>query len=218
MKNLNKQAVQWKRWLFLTVGLGIMAVGVALSIRGNLGTSPISSVPYVTSLFSPLSVGTATICMHCLMILAQILILRRQYDPMQLLQLPVALVFGWLTDAALWATGAVQCGAYWQQWLVCLLGILLVAVGVSFEVTAGVAPLAGEGTVLALCQVLPVKFGTMKVTFDVCLVLTACLLSLIFLGQLQGVREGTVAAALCVGTIARQLNKPLGRLGKTLFA
>ena len=90
--------------------------------------------------------------------------------------------------------------------------------GVSFEVTAGVAPLAGEGTVLALCQVLPVKFGTMKVTFDVSLVLTACLLSLIFLGQLQGVREGTVAAALCVGTIARQLNKPMGRLGKTLFA
>ena len=99
-----------------------------------------------------------------------------------------------------------------------MLGILLVGIGVSFEVTAGVVTLAGEETVLALCQVLPVKFGTMKVTFDVCLVLTACLLSLIFLGELQGVREGTVAAALCVGMVARKMNKPLGRLGEKIFA
>ena len=207
-----------RRWLFLAAGLTIMSLGVALSIRANLGTSPISSVPYVSSLFSPLSVGTASIVMHCVMILIQILLLRRRYDPVQLLQLPVAVVFGWLTDAAMWATSAVTCEAYWQQWLVCVLGILLVGVGVSFEVTAGVVTLAGEGTVLALCQVLPVKFGTMKVTFVVCLVLTACILSLVFLGELQGVREGTVAAALCVGQVARRLNVPLGRLGEKLFA
>ena len=217
MNRTEHRAALLKRWLFLVIGLTIMSFGVALSIRANLGTSPISSVPYVSSLFSPLSVGNASIVMHCVMILAQILILRRQYEPIQLLQLPVAVVFGWLTDGAMWATGAVACGAYWQQWLVCILGILLVGIGVSFEVTAGVVTLAGEGTVLALCRVLPVKFGTMKVTFDVCLVLTACLLSLVFLGQLQGVQEGTVAAALCVGMVARQLNKPLGRLGEKMF-
>ena len=184
-----------RRWLFLAAGLTIMSLGVALSIRADLGTSPISSVPYVASLFSPLSVGTASIVMHCVMILIQILLLRRRYDPVQLLQLPVAVIFGWLTDAAMWVTGAIACGAYWQQWLVCVLGILLVGIGVSFEVTAGVVTLAGEGTVLALCQV-----------------------SLIFLGELQGVREGTVAAALCVGMVARKLNKPLGRLGEKIFA
>lgn len=218
MSTCEKRTGLVRRWLFLTVGLVIMSLGVALSIRADLGTSPISSVPYVASLFSPLSVGTASIIMHCVMILIQILLLRRRYDPVQLLQLPVAVIFGWLTDAAMWVTGAIACGAYWQQWLVCVLGILLVGIGVSFEVTAGVVTLAGEGTVLALCQVLPVKFGTMKVTFDVCLVLTACLLSLIFLGELQGVREGTVAAALCVGMVARKLNKPLGRLGEKIFA
>ena len=218
MKTCEKRTGLVRRWVFLAAGLTIMALGVALSIRANLGTSPISSVPYVSSLFSPLSVGNASIVMHCLMILAQILILRKQYEPVQLLQLPVAVVFGWLTDAAMLITGAVTCSAYWQQWAVCVLGILLVGIGVSFEVTAGVVTLAGEGTVLALCRVLPVKFGTMKVTFDVCLVLTACLLSLVFLGELQGVREGTVAAALCVGMVARQLNKPLGRLSEKLFA
>ena len=96
---------------------------------------------------------------------------------------------------------------YWQQLIVCLAGIFLVAVGVSLEVKAGVVVLAGEGVVLAICQVLPVKFGYMKVGFDVTLVLTACILSLVFTQSLQGVREGTVAAALLVGLIAKRLGK-----------
>ena len=75
-----------------------MAFGVAFSIKASLGTSPISSVPYVVSLFAPLTVGTATIVMHCVFILLQILILRRQYHPIQLMQLPVAVLFGYLTD------------------------------------------------------------------------------------------------------------------------
>ena len=86
------------------------------------------------------------------------------------------------------------------------------AVGVSFEVKAGVIVLAGEGVVLAICKVFPkVKFGYMKVGFDVTLVIIACILSLSFTGQLQGVREGTVAAALLVGMLAKQLGKLLSK-------
>lgn len=201
-----------KRYLLLLVGLSIMAFGVAFSIKASLGTSPISSVPYVVSLFTPLTVGTATIVMHCVFILLQILILRRNYHPIQLMQLPVAFFFGYLTDFGVWAVQSVRCSTYWQQWIVCLIGILLVAVGVSLEVKAGVVVLAGEGVVLAICKVLPkIKFGYMKVGFDVTLVVTACVLSLGFTGRLQGVREGTVAAALLVGLIAKQLGKLLMR-------
>lgn len=201
-----------KRYLLLLVGLSIMAFGVAFSIKASLGTSPISSVPYVVSLFTPLTVGTATIVMHCVFILLQILILRRNYHPIQLMQLPVALFFGYLTDFGVWAVQGVRCSTYWQQWIVCLIGILLVAVGVSLEVKAGVVVLAGEGVVLAICKVLPkIKFGYMKVGFDVTLVVIACVLSLGFTGRLQGVREGTVAAALLVGLIAKQLGKLLMR-------
>lgn len=135
-----------RRYLLLCAGLAIMAFGVAFSIKASLGTSPISSVPYVVSLFAPLTVGTATIVMHCVFILLQILILRRQYHPIQLMQLPVAVFFGY-----------------------------------------------------------------MKVGFDVTLVVTACILSLVFTGHLQGVREGTVAAALMVGLIAKQFGKVLSK-------
>ena len=213
MITLNKLPIYiLKRYLLLLVGLAIMAFGVAFSIKASLGTSPISSVPYVVSLFTPLTVGTATITMHCVFILLQILILRKDYHPIQLMQLPVAFFFGYLTDFGVWAVQGITCNTYWQQWIVCIIGILLVAVGVSFEVKAGVVVLAGEGVVLAICRVLPkVKFGYMKVGFDVTLVVIACILSIMFTGRLQGVREGTVAAALLVGLIAKQLGKLLAR-------
>lgn len=202
----------FKRYLLLLVGLAIMAFGVAFSIKGNLGTSPISSVPYVISLFTPLTVGNATIFMHCVFIILQILILRKDYQLIQLMQLPVALFFGYLTDFGVWAVQGISCNTYWQQWIVCVIGIVLVAVGVSFEVKAGVVVLAGEGVVLAVCKVLPkMKFGYMKVGFDVSLVVIACVLSFTYIGSLQGVREGTVAAALFVGLIAKQMDKWMAR-------
>ncbi len=206
-----------KRYLFLCVGLCIMAFGVAFSIEANLGTSPISSLPYVTSLLTPLSVGNTTILMHCVFILIQIMILRKRYEPVQLMQLPVAFLFGYLTDFAVWALDKVTYKTYWQQWLLCVIGILLVAIGVSFEVTANVVTLAGEGVVLAICKVCPIKFGYMKVGFDVTLVVISCILSLVFLGGLHGVREGTIAAAIFVGLIAKEINRPLKKFEKAFL-
>lgn len=104
MRTLNRISVYiLKRYLLLFLGLSIMAFGVAFSIKAELGTSPISSVPYVVSLFAPLTVGTATILMHCVFILLQILILRRQYHPIQLMQLPGG-IFLWISDR-FWRVG-----------------------------------------------------------------------------------------------------------------
>lgn len=209
MQSLPKHPL--RRCLLLVAGLFIMAFGVAFSIKAGLGTSPISSLPYVLSLFTPLTVGTATIAMHVTLILLQILLLRRRYDPVQLLQLPVALVFGFVTDFSVWVLQGVTASNYAMQWVLCLAGILLVGVGVSFEVTASLVTLAGEGMVLAVCKVFPVSFGNVKIGFDVTLVVIASVLSFLFLGGLYGVREGTVAAAFCVGLIARQVNRPMRR-------
>ena len=206
-----------KRYVFLVIGLGIMAFGVAFSIKGDLGTSPISSLPYVTGQISGLTVGQTTIIMHCVFIVIQILLLRRQFKPVQLLQLPVAIIFGYLTDLAVWAVGAFSYSSYWQQWIYCILGILLVGVGVSFEVVAGAVTLAGEGVVLAVCQVTGQPFGRMKVSFDVTLVVLSVILSFIFLHGLYGVREGTVAAALCVGMVSKTLNPRLKKVAGKLL-
>lgn len=191
----------------LVIGLWIMALGVALSIAADLGTSPISGVPYAISLFTPLSVGTLTIMMHIAFILIQIILLRKEYNPLQLLQLPVAFIFGFMTDAAVFILQDIQPTNYIESLLLCILGIVLVAIGVSSEVASDTVPLAGEGLAIAISKVLKMKFGTAKVLVDCSLVIIAITLSLIFLNSLGAIREGTVMAALLVGTIARQLNK-----------
>lgn len=201
----------FRRILFLLLGLLIMAFGTALSIKAGLGISPVTSLPYVVSLHSPLTVGEGLILLYSLMILLQILLLRRRYRPIQLLQLAAGIAIGYMTDFANWVLRDVGYVAYWQQWALCLAGIALVAVGVSFEVTAEVVPLAGEGLVLAICSVSNIQFGTMKVLLDVSVVASAFLVSLIVSGGVEGVREGTVAAAILVGLLARRINIPLAR-------
>ena len=197
-----------KGWALFVCGLFVMAFGVAFSIKANLGTSPISSLPYVVNVIIPsLTVGNATIIMHCVFITLQILILRKRYQLIQLLQLPVAILFGYLTDFSIAATNRITCSSYLQQLLVCVIGILLVGIGVWMEVRSKVITLAGEGLILAICQVRSIKFGTMKVIFDVSLVVISCILGLIFTGGIKGVREGTVAAAICVGLITKLITR-----------
>lgn len=206
-----------KRLILLCLGLTIMAFGVAFSIKAALGTSPISSVPYVTSAISGLTVGTTTIIMNFMFVVIQILILRRQYDWFQLLQFPAAILFGTMIDVAEQVIKFISPSNYFQQWIICAIGIFLVAFGVSLEVTANLVTTAGEGIVLAICKVAPVKFSNMKVAFDVTLVCISIALSFIFLGHLDGVREGTIAAAICVGLITKQTGKVTNKLNNNFL-
>lgn len=180
-----------------------MALGVAISIKAALGTSPISSLPYVTSEISGLTVGQTTIALHCTLVLIQILMLRQHYQLIQLLQLLVAVIFGYMTDAAIVITTDIFAQSYIGQWGLCLVGILLVGFGVACEVRADLVMLAGEGTVKAATQVTGRPFPQLKVLFDCTLVLISIVLSVTFLHQLMGVREGTIAAALLVGPVSK---------------
>ncbi len=199
------------RCVILYIGLAVMALGVAFSIRGALGTSPISSVPYVTSTLSGLSVGTTTIIMNVIFVLIQIVILRKKFEWFQLLQIPASFLFGAMIDAWGLVLQNITYSNYLQQWILCILGFVLVALGVSIEVMAKLITNAGEGVVLSICKVCPIKFGNMKVIFDITLVCVSVSIGMIGLGHLDGVREGTVAAALFVGMITKQFSKPLAK-------
>ena len=206
----------FKRYLLLCVGLMIVSFGVAFSILADLGTSPISCPPYVASLVCQLTVGEATIVMHCIFILIQMALLRKNYEWIQLMQLPVAFAFGYMTDFACWCISGLGCPNYLMQVVWCVVGIILTGIGVSFEVVAGVVTLAGEGLVLAICKAFRTRFDITKVIVDVSLVALACVGSLVLLGGIFGVREGTLAAALLVGVIAQWCNKPVEALARKI--
>ena len=206
----------FKRYLLLCVGLMIVSFGVAFSILADLGTSPISCPPYVASMVCPLTVGEATIVMHCIFILIQMALLRKNYEWIQLMQLPVAFAFGYMTDFACWCISGLSCPNYLMQVVWCVVGIILTGIGVSFEVVAGVVTLVGEGLVLAICKAFKTRFDITKVIVDVSLVALACVGSLVLLGGVFGVREGTLAAALLVGVIAQWCNNPVEALARKM--
>ena len=223
VKITKQKAIEYiKRYAFLLVGLFIMSFGVAFSKKAALGSSPISSIPFVLEPITngALKIGIATTIVNTLIVLLQIAILRKKFKWINLLQIPVCAAFGYLCQFAEWCISDIVLTAYWQQWLICITGIVLVAFGVSMEVTASVMTLAGEGLTLALCQVLPkIKFGFMKVIVDVSLVSLAVALSFIFLHRLyfERVRDGSAAAAVCVGVLARKFKKFMKPLGNKLF-
>lgn len=199
----------FKRCILLLMGLFIMSLGIAFSIKASLGTSPISSVPYVTSCISGLSVGETTIIINLIFILIQILLLRKKYNLFQLFQIPALILFGMMIDFSQYLIKDITYANYFHQWILCVAGIILVGIGISIEVMAKLITTPGEGLVLAICKIFPVKFGNTKIAFDVSLVLISLITVLIFLGHLEGVREGTIIAAILVGFIAKQISKPL---------
>ncbi len=216
MKDSGKVKNYICRYLILTAGLLILAFGVALSIKAALGTSPISCPPYVLSLLLPWSVGEITIAMHVCFILLQIALLRKAYQPIQLLQLPIAFVFGYFTDAALYLVRNLQVPNYAIQIFWCVVSLFLTALGVYCEVKADVVMLAGEGTVNAIAIVTGKPFPKIKVRFDCTLVAIGILISLISFHRLEGVREGTIAAAVVVGMIVRVYDKHIHVLDKVV--
>ena len=188
-----------------------MALGIALMVKAKLGTSPISSLPYIFSLrFTAISLGGFTILWNLLLILGQAVVLRRKFRWYQLIQIPLTLVFGAFVDLAKELLGFLNPENYLFQAAVLLFGCLVLAFGVSFTVLAGVVMNSGEAFVAAVAKQTGKDFGLVKVFFDSSLVLLSAGLSFAFFGMVAGVREGTVIAALLSGFIIRIFNRLLG--------
>ncbi len=206
-----------KRYLIFLIGLFINALGVSLVTKASLGTSPISSIPYVLSLNFPLTLGNFTILFSLLLILLQILILRKNFKPVNILQIPVSIAFGYFIDLTMYLFAWVDPSDYPIKMLVLLLGCIVLGFGVYLEVLADVVMLPGESFVRSVVQTWNTNFGTTKIIFDSSMTIIAGVLSFTFAGRLDGVREGTIIAALLVGFIARLFGKHLEFIKPLLF-
>ena len=193
------------RLFLLLSGLGLLAFGVVLSIHSNLGTSPISSMPYSFSYIFPLTVGTLTVLMHIIMILLQMLILKSRFQWIQWLQLPVGILFGAFIDGLMWLTQGWSIENYPLQILACLASCLITALGVSLVVKASLVLLAAEGLYQAIAVRYRFDFGNCKTYGDILLVSIAVISSWLVLHQVIGVREGTIITALLVGTLVKRI-------------
>ena len=199
MKNL------LKRYLLFIVGLYFLAAGIVLILRSSLGTTPISSVNYVLSLNTTFSLGTWTFLINLLLIIGQFWFVRDRMNRRDtidiLLQIPFSFLFGLFIDLNMLLTTTLQPHHYIISIAVLLLGCLVQAVGVVLEIKPRVTMMSAEGFVSYASRRYHKDFGKLKVAFDVTLVTLALILSLLLAHKIEGVREGTVIAALIVGPI-----------------
>lgn len=200
-----------KRYGLFVLSLWFSALGIAFTKCGSLGVSPVSSVANVLSLrFTALSMGDWLILWSVLLILGQIAVLRRRYQLIQLLQLPMAFLFGWFTDVGMLIAGLVPVNNYPMQLVMVVLGIVILGFGVALSVIANVMFNAGEGFVKALSDVTEKNFGDVKIAFDIFSVSLSVVLSLIlFGGKVVGLREGTLIASICTGLAVKFFTKRL---------
>ena len=206
-----------KRYIVFLIGLFINSLGVSLITKADLGTSPISSIPYVLSLNFPFTLGQFTIAFSLLLILIQLVILRRNFKAEHLLQIPISILFGYFIDLTMVILFFVDPQTYLSSVIHLLIGCVILGFGVYTEVLADVAMLPGESFVRAVSSTWKTEFGSTKVAFDVSLTVIAAVLSLLFAHRLDGVREGTIIAALLVGFIARLFGRRLAFLVPLLF-
>lgn len=185
--------------------------------RANLGTSPISSIPYVLSLRYPLTLGMFTIIFSIFLIILQLIILRRNFKFEHILQIPISIAFGYFVDFGMIIFGFINPSAYIAKIIYLLLGCIVLGVGIYLEVLADVAMLPGESFVRAIVFTWKTEFGITKIAFDVSMTVIAALLSFVLMGELSGVREGTIISALLVGFIARCLGKRLSFLPGKIY-
>lgn len=204
-----------KRYLLFFISLFFSAVGVACSKHAELGVSPISSVANVLSCqFTALSLGTWLIIWNCVLILGQIVLLRKKFQLVQLLQVPLSFVFGWFTDLGMWMISVIPVNSYAVQLALVLTGTVILGFGIALSVIADVIMNSGEAFVKAISDTIQKDFSHIKIIFDIACVILALVLSLVFFDfHIIGTREGTIISALLTGFIVRfftgRLKKPL---------
>mgnify|MGYP004689034003 FL=1 len=202
-KNERKRACK-ALWLFI-VSLFISALGVAVTKRGELGVSPISSAANVMSMkFDSLSLGSWLIIWNCVLIAGQIILLRKNFQPIQLLQVPLSFLFGIFTDIGMKIAALLPVSGYISRLTSVICGTVILGFGIFLSVAANVIMNSGEAFVKAISDVSGKKFGDVKIMFDVSCVVIAAVLSLfLFDMKIVGTREGTVIAALFTGVCVK---------------
>lgn len=204
---LNRQILL--NYLIFIVGLFIASLGVAFSTKAGLGTSPVASVPYSVSLVSSLlTFGGWLNLLSVIQITIQVLILRSKCNPLEIvIQTILAFVYGYLTNFSCYLLRGLTVSGYFSQFMFMIIGCIVLAFGIWVQLKGGVAMLPGEAMNRAIATVSGKRYENIKIFFDILYIATSAVICLVFLGKLQGVREGSIIAAILVGSIIKVYNK-----------
>lgn len=205
-----------KRYGIFLIGLFIASLGVAFSTKAGLGTSPVASVPYSVSIVNhALTFGWWLNIWSLIQILVQVVLLRRRCKPAEIIiQTVLAFVYGYMTDFSCRLLSRIQPNGYAEKLMWMSVSCVALAFGIWMQYKGGVAMLPGEAMNRAISLTTGKRYENVKIFFDVLYILLAGAVSLIFTGKLQGVREGSVIAAVLIGNIIKLYNITFDKITK----
>ena len=190
------------RLILFLIGLPIMSFGVVFVIKCNLGSSPISSLPFVIEQLTPYTLGELTFAVNALCVLLQLAFNRRITTGL-LLQLPMTILFSIYIDLSVFILRNFFVDSYLMGMILLLTACFVTSIGIAFLVIANLVILPGEGAVQAIAQKFRLDFGFTKIGFDVTCVLLSIAIALYYRGDFCGLREGTIISALLTGYFVR---------------
>lgn len=191
-----------KRFFIYVFGLFLMTIGISFSIKADLGVSPVSSIPYTLTLIAGIEMGKATILFHIVLILIQVVILKKEFKIKNLGQIPVAVMFGYFTTFSNYLLTFIPSPEnYIIRLFFLMISIIFVAIGIFLYLPADIIPLAGEGAMQAISQKSGIEFSKVKVAFDTAMVFISGTACLIIIHGPGSVGAGTVISALLVGVV-----------------
>lgn len=218
MKQETKETSIFVRFLVYVMGFLIMTLGIAISVKSDLGVSPVSSIPYTMTCVWGIEMGKATILFHVGLVLLQIILLRRAFQLKNLLQIPVGVLFGYLTTFSNYLmTFLPDPGHLYIQLFMMAVSAVLIAIGIFFYVPMDLVPLAGEGAMLAISKVTKKPFSTIKLIFDISMVVISLITCLVLIHSLGSVGLGTVIAAILVGVSLKIITRIFGPARDRVF-
>ena len=196
------------RYIIFLIGLFVASMGVAFSTKAGLGTSPVASVPYSVSLVNSFfTFGGWLNIFSVIQIAVQTCVLKLKCNYVEIaIQTVLAFVYGYLTNLSCYIISGIEVNSYIEQFIFMLLGCIILAFGIWIQYKGGVAMLPGEAMNRAISTVTKFRYENIKIFFDILYIAIAAVICLVFLGKLEGVREGSIINAVLVGNIIKVYN------------
>jgi uncharacterized protein len=199
------------------LGNFVLAFGVAVAVKADLGITPVNSIAFVLSKIFPIDHGLLTGIIYASYVLIQLAILRREFRLYNLLQAGVGLLFGWFVFLCNHILAFPTPEFYLARLLFLLSGVIIIGLGITLYLRANLIPQPAEGLILAIQKKSGWKLHNIKVVFDCSVVVIAAVISLIIIKRIIGIREGTLIAMLGIGRCMGFFTKRLGAKIDALF-
>ncbi|MFQ7473324.1 MAG: DUF6198 family protein [Anaerovoracaceae bacterium] len=193
------------RYIIYSSGMIILALGIVLNTKTNLGVSPLISLPFSIAEIWHFNFAFSAFIMYTSYTLLEIILKGKSRQIKDWLQIPLSVVFSVLLQILgdfydkLISSFDINITAFPQRFVMLLIGVALTGIGVSMTVNMQLIPNPADGLAKVVGHLCRKNLGFGKNLIDTLSVITTCFVGLIFRGKIIGIGIGTIVAMIGVG-------------------